>query len=384
MSKTWFKTPAPLPNNAQIAVIGGGIAGVTAYLHLRDKGFKTTLLERSERVFSNASGNPAAILEPFIGITETNRKIFYSKAFEYALSFYKTLHDNIFHPSELIKIPKDVNEKERFEKFVKNCDPAAALLKDNQLHFPQSGYVYPKNIEAQIEDYENCIVNKEITRLEFNEQWTLYDQDGDEVLNADAVILCNANDIKKIDQTKHIEMDEVQGRITYLKPQYKDNKILSGKKYLTPEVKTDHGNANICGATFEREYSLMTDLEADLDNIEQAPYPFEEKHIIGGRKSTRAMPRDHMPICGPVPDYAAYLEEYDGLHHGPRHKKFADAPYHENLYVCAGLGARGFLSAPLLARYLTAMIAGEKAPITETICHAIHPGRFIIRKLSKK
>ncbi|MBL4602173.1 MAG: hypothetical protein JKY84_05475 [Emcibacteraceae bacterium] len=52
--------------------------------------------------------------------------------------------------------------------------------------------------------------------------------------------------------------------------------------------------------------------------------------------------------------------------------------------MAVGLGARGFLSAPLLAKYLTSIISGEKPPFDEAICHALHPARFIVRQLSKK
>ncbi len=96
------------------------------------------------------------------------------------------------------------------------------------------------------------------------------------------------------------------------------------------------------------------------------------------------MSHDHLPLCGPAPDIDYYLNAYQDLHHGPNHKKFADAEYHKNLFIFSGLGSRGFLTGPLLAKYIVALMSGEYLPFNEKICHAIHPARFITRNLSKK
>ena len=112
------------------------------------------------------------------------------------------------------------------------------------------------------------------------------------------------------------------------------------------------------------------------------------------------MSPDHLPLMGGVPDHQAYEKSYQDLHHGPDHQEFRDAIYHKSLYVCAGLGARGMLTAPYLTNLLVELITGHTprsfAPsepyiIEETnssysqkILQALHPARFHIRQLIKK
>ena len=96
------------------------------------------------------------------------------------------------------------------------------------------------------------------------------------------------------------------------------------------------------------------------------------------------MTDDHFPLCGPVPDHTKYMTSYDNIHHGNKYEVYPDAPLHKNLFVLAGLGSKGFVSAPLLAKYLTSMLSAEPLPFDQKICHLLHPARFIIRELSKK
>ena len=116
MRKPWFKIPDAVPSGSHIAIIGGGIGGVTALDHLLKAGYKVTLIEKSDYLLSAASGNPAAILDPYISLGETNEKSFYLKAYQYALQYYKNLGEDIFIPCGLSKIAKNEQELNRFKK----------------------------------------------------------------------------------------------------------------------------------------------------------------------------------------------------------------------------------------------------------------------------
>jgi glycine/D-amino acid oxidase-like deaminating enzyme len=100
------------------------------------------------------------------------------------------------------------------------------------------------------------------------------------------------------------------------------------------------------------------------------------------------MSPDHLPLMGGVPDHQAYEKSYQDLHHGPDHQEFGSAIYHKSLYVCAGLGARGMLTAPYLTSLLVGLITGHTLgsydPYSEKVLQALHPARFHIRQLIKK
>lgn len=386
MSKPWFKTPSPVAPGSHIAIIGGGISGVTALDHLARAGYSVTLLEQSGSLLSGASGNPAAIIDPFISLGESSDKSFFLKAYQYALEYYQELGGDVFVSCGLSKIAKNEQEKIRYRKIAEQYLGDMMTFDKDRLIFENSGYVIPGLISARFEENSNILLSTPISEINLNDDnsWSLYADDKSQILRADAVILCNSYNAERISQTEHIKLDKMAGQISYISPEYSGNNVLCSNGYLTPIIKTPAGDANICGATFEKNDSLDLTEPAHMENVENAPYKFNSAKILGGRRAVRAMSHDHLPLCGAVADYKKYLSDYEDIHHGPDHKSFAEATYHPNLFVCTGLGARGFLSAPILAKYLTSLLVGNTPPFEQSICHAIHPARFIIRNLSKK
>jgi len=386
MPKPWFKVVPPLPPVSHIAIIGGGISGLCLLDHFVKAGHSVTLIEQSGALLSAASGNPAAIIDPFISLGQSAERSFYLEAYHYALHYYSNLGGDVFVPCGLIKIAKNEQENKRFKKIAGHYSNNILTHHRDRLIFPNSGYVIPGLLSARFEESSNILLNTKIAEINLNDDnsWSLYAHDKTQILGADAVILCNSYNVENLNQTEHIKLDKVIGQISYISPDYSGNNILCSEGYLTPTVMTPVGDANICGATFEKNERLDLTEAGHLENLENVPYKFNKMKILGGRRAIRAMSHDHLPLCGPVADYKKYLSDYDGLQHGPDHKSFADARYHPNLFVCAGLGARGFLSAPILGKYISSMLGGIEPPFEEKVCHAIHPARFIIRNLSKK
>src|SRR5512139_1924979 len=75
----WDQDPEPAPRPAfegpahcDVAVVGGGLAGVTAALELAERGYRVLLLE-AERIGSGASGRSGAQALP--GVAASQRKL---------------------------------------------------------------------------------------------------------------------------------------------------------------------------------------------------------------------------------------------------------------------------------------------------------------------
>jgi len=386
MHERWFRLPDPVKKGAHIAIIGGGISGVTLKQHIVNAGYNVTLIDKESQILSAASGNPAAIIDPFVSIGDGNEKNFHLIAYRYALQFYRSLGPDIFKPTSLIKLPKNSQEEKRFNKIAEHYNKEILYFDDGRLIFPNSGLVIPKEIAQHDSCADHRLQNVKINRIDRTneDKWSLFCDENTHILDVDVVILASAYGINEFLQSSHLELEKTAGQISYIRSSETINNIYCSEGYLTPTVNSPIGKVNIIGATFEKNSSLEISDQAHNDNLEKAPNDLDQVEVIGGRRGIRAMSKDHLPIAGPLPVYDDYLTDYADIRHGPKHKEFPEPSYHKNLYISAGLGARGFVTAPLLAKYITAIINGNEKPFSDAISNALHPARFIIRNLSKK
>lgn len=386
MHKPWFKPADPVKKNAHVAIIGGGICGVTLTHHLSNAGYNVTLVDQQNQILSAASGNPAAILDPYISIGESYEKSFHLEAYRYALQFYGSFGPDVFKPNTLVKLATNAQQKKRFREIAKQYDASILYFDKDRLIFPGSGLVTPNEMTGHFPNPECHLKNVNVNRLTKSHtgDWSIFCDKGTHLLDAEVVILSNSFGVNEITQSSHLKLDKRAGQISYLRTNRNVENIYCSDGYLTPPVNSPIGEVNIIGATFEKNNSLDISDIAHKENLQQTPVELGDIEVLGGRRGIRAMSKDHLPVAGPAPIYDEYLDAYSEIHHGPLHKKFPSAPYHKNLFIAAGLGARGFVTAPLIAKYLTAILSGDHYPFDEAICHALHPARFIMRNLSKK
>jgi tRNA 5-methylaminomethyl-2-thiouridine biosynthesis bifunctional protein len=383
--KPWFNSPKAISVGSSIVILGGGISGLMTAYHLQQKGYNITLIDKNHNLMSAASGNPVALLDPFLSLKHSTENSFYLNSYLYSVDFYKNLNKGIFNQCGLIKIPKNEMEKEHFKKIPLNYASDFLALQNDTLNFPTSGLIFPKKLAHVLSDQLTLILNTHVKKIsrEDNKKWVLYSSDNMPFMKADAIVICNSYDVSEFRQTQHLNLDKIFGQITYAAAQYSENSILCSDGYVSPVVMTDKGPAHIIGATFKRTFEFKITDEDHIENLNKSPLKFQPETIKGGRVGIRAVTTDHLPLSGPVANYKPYLEQYSDLHYGPNYKKFPLALYQPNLFVNVGLGARGFLSAPYIAKLLSEQITGNTPFVDHKIREAIHPARFIIRRLSK-
>ena len=76
-------------------VIGGGIAGCSTAYALANRGIAVTLIERHDKLASEASGNPLAMLYPKLSINPTMQSALALQGFEFTLNLLKKLPTSI-------------------------------------------------------------------------------------------------------------------------------------------------------------------------------------------------------------------------------------------------------------------------------------------------
>lgn len=383
--KPWFDRPATLKDGSKIAIIGGGICGLMMASHL-SKFFEIIVIEEKSSLMAGASGNPIAILDPYIALNHSVETEFYFTAYKYAVDFYNELPKDVFQKCGLLKLPRNTDEKNKFSKLSHELSPSIVQKKKEGLFFHNAGYIIPKKLGEFLSQNFEILLNTKITNMtnSKNQEWVLTNDKDNLEIEIDAVIICNSFNSYHLEQAKEVKLEKISGQITYLKSEQVIDNVYCSNGYLTPPVKTEYGTANICGATFDRESLSDIDDTSHKKNIQNSPVPLKSINILGGRRNIRAMTNDHLPICGALPKLHEYNKLYEGLHHGPYHKSFSSAPYHKGLYITVGLGARGFLTSPLLASYMLSLMRGGSEPFNKRVQHALHPARFMIRKLSKK
>ena len=352
--KPWFHRPPPLPKGSSIAIIGGGIAGLTAGLALQNNGYRVTVYERDSQPMNQASGNPAGILDPYINKGDGADVSFYRAALTHALDYFRALDPDIFLSQGLTK-----------------------FTGKDQLYFPDCGAISPPKIKDTLSAKLTIKSGVNIDHL----------TDCD---LADAVVICGGPASQNFTETNHLPLYPVRGQITLLDADQYDNPpphVLCGKGYLIPPLNLNGEMVMVTGASFGRGDTdtdiRQEDHQENLSNAEILWPAISERPVISGRCAIRAYSPDHLPICGPLPEYTKYSAAYKMLKHGPKHQDFISAPYHSGLYMIAGLGSRGFMSAPLLAEVLSALITGEPLPVPRAVYESLHPARFLIRKLIK-
>jgi tRNA 5-methylaminomethyl-2-thiouridine biosynthesis bifunctional protein len=74
----------------------------------------------------------------------------------------------------------------------------------------------------------------------------------------------------------------------------------------------------------------------------------------------RSGSKDYFPLVGKVIDVPFMLEKYPAVTRGAK----PEMKYVDNLFVCNGLGGRGFVFAPLMAKMLAeCIVEGEGVDI---------------------
>jgi len=104
-------------------VIGGGIAGCQSAWHLLATGWRVTLIERHEKLATEASGNIAGAILPKMTALESLGEDFYVQAFRYTLkqlAQLKASHKHIqYDLCGVLQLAHNAREEKRWDALQK-------------------------------------------------------------------------------------------------------------------------------------------------------------------------------------------------------------------------------------------------------------------------
>ena len=413
MSKTtaetpWFDYPKFNWGKKKAIVIGGGIAACQSAWHLAQTGWQVTLIERHEKLATEASGNIAGAILPKMTAQQSLGEDFYTQAFLYTLNQLQQLSKSGKEiKSDLcgvLQLAHNPREEKRWESlklrnfdndFLQCLDETQTLATSGintpykSTYIPQGGWVNPASFCEALIDSPDCtvILNQEALSLKKQQDdWQVLDSNQQLIAEAEVVVIANGRDLNQFEQSEYLPYMPVLGQTTQSTASEVSDKlktVIGHEGYLTPAV----DGQLIFGATFERNISdAVIKPESDQINQQQLhKYLPEFSDALVDVKSSHAGIRvttpDRFPYAGAIIDSDYFSEEYGDIHQGKHWKQYSSAQYLDGLFVLGGLGSRGLTTGGYCAAILADIINGKQP--NDTITKALHPARFAIKRLKQ-
>lgn len=367
------------PDGRGILIVGAGIAGATAARALAERGYTATVLERGA-IANGASGNEAAVLFPQLTKRWTPAAVWYFTAYSYILQQLKRWQveglDIPHTQCGMLRLPRHAEEETQLRTLNETLglDPtivhwlerdnasanAGIRLPSGAAYFLQGTWLNPARLCAALLQHENITVHthtavSSLTRR--GGQWRATTAAGS-LFEAAHCILATAQDTAMLAPQYGLKLSPVAGQVslfTAADAATPLRSILCRSGYIIPV-----GEHILVGATYnhpapnqpidEHLCAVTTANHAHNQHEVEALLPGWLKNPpIAGRTSLRATTPDRLP-------YVGQLEE--------------------GLWITAGHGSRGMLSAPLAAEVLASAIHSEPTPVTAALMHAVSPSRF--------
>ncbi len=384
-------------------VIGGGIAGCSTAFALSRRGISTTIIERHHALAQEGSGNPVAMLYPKFSTKPDFASQFALLGFQFTLSLLKQLpvSNTIFNACGLIQLAFDAREQVRQQAILQleglalfqymdtqaASEIAGISLKTGGLYLPQAGWVKPKDWCEWLCSPPLITTSTSTNALKIEKkinQWQVID-DKNIVYEADTVVICNANDIKQFKPCASAEITPVRGQVNFFAQNSYSrqmNTIICSDHYLSPSVDGIHS----IGTTYAPNDTNPMLSEADtrgnmnaLNSISPELSKCLSAEIAHGRVGWRSQTLDYMPLAGQLLDEQVIRTKPPRYNANP-----ADLPWLAGLYVNAGHGSKGMITAPICGELIASSITSSEAPIDEKLASKLNPSRFLLRELGLK
>ncbi len=373
----WYAPPRPCKRPQSVAIIGAGISGLMTAWTLKRAGYAPVVYDQADRLLAEASGNPVAVLEPWIDLGVTAAARFAQAATLYALSWYGRHGGDAFAATGVLLRDDPLRLAAIRDTGIL---PAEDLEQsDHGLLYKTAGMINTARLAAILATDVDIRLNSALVDLP----------------DADVVIVAASFASEQLAGFP-LSLVARRGQVTVIPGDPGIDTVISGGGYVTPAFATA-GDAHpvdrrfLVGASFApadpttdawramsetdraENFRILSELVPQASSIKPS--------AAIDRVGLRATTADHLPIMGGIPD-GTYAAAYAGLSQG-RRGPYPIVPYRSGVYVLTALGARGYLTAPLLAHSLVALIEGTPNPLERPILDALHPGRDVIRTIKR-
>ncbi|MBI2380010.1 MAG: bifunctional tRNA (5-methylaminomethyl-2-thiouridine)(34)-methyltransferase MnmD/FAD-dependent 5-carboxymethylaminomethyl-2-thiouridine(34) oxidoreductase MnmC [Gammaproteobacteria bacterium] len=403
----WFRWPAP-PGERHALIIGAGLAGATTAHALAERGWRVEVFERHGRPGAEASGNLAGALYPHLHSRYTPATRLFLSAYGFALRQLGRLRgEGKDFPGEscgVLMLAHDEERRAQWQAILDGLGLPAAVLRElpgdalpwpaphGGLCFPEGGWLEPGVFCAALLEHPQIRLHYGADIAHWRRDpagtWVLLDGQDGGLARAPVLILATGSASYGQAWSSELPLGRVRGQVSYAEPSASSQKleqVLCYEGYMTPL----HRGRHCLGASYERGvegYALSeTEHEENREKLRRVLPELELNlpPLAEGRVGYRLSCRDHLPIVGPLPDFAAFREDYAEIWRGFAPEHYAPPRYQDGLYLNIAHGSRGLTTAPLSAEFLAAQLSGEPSPLPAALAEALCPARFLIRELQK-
>jgi len=360
-------------------IIGGGIAGCSVAFHLSKVSKNILLVDRNSTVGSGASGAAGAFLSPLLG-KNNPLKILVSKALKYSVEFYKQNTSEYISNDGIVRIPKDEIDDKKFQGYIPYLDFDYEKKEDGYFFDIGSKVNSAKACEVLAQDVEKKF-NMEVNTIEYKDDTWILNND----LQTTNLILTTGADITLINHEDYFNIRPVWGQridietSTQVKHNYHKNCSISSSQEISNDkyqvtigathniYNCDHKVCSYClkipNISDRRRFtcdnaSIQEDTEKLLKSSKQI-MELKDIKVLNTKIGARASSVDYLPMVGELINSEQTLEKYPYIKKGSK-VPTKDFVRYKNLYVLNGVGGRGFVLSPYLAKQLVDNILEDK------------------------
>ena len=366
----WFRLPAP-PDPAgadPVLVVGAGLGGCALVRALARRGRRSLLIDRGADLARGASGNPAAVVKPFVSRAPSAAEAFHLEAFT---ALERGLGEDELHRRagfaacgalQLTERPYPARAPYRVVDVAEAAGLAGTRLPSGGLFFERAGRLDPAALCRALADAS--LVERAVS-AEIHEPvrdadggWEVRARDGRR-WRAPTLVLATGADLAATPWTRELPIVPARGQISRFRTGGDAPRcVVTGRHYVIPD-----GDTLLVGATFGRgdtdpavraaDHAANRDgLAALLPGLAFDPAP------LAGYAGVRATTPDRLPLVGPVPDLAACRRVYADLGDGRPATRYPPLPTVAGLAALGGFGSRGAVTALFCAELVADWLVG--------------------------
>lgn len=362
--------------NYDVIVIGAGIAGCSSAYFLKAKGLSVLVLDRAGIATAGGSAAAGAFVSPKIG-KGSSLQTFTNEAFEFSKNFYLNFFPKHFKQTGVIRIPKDKEDAKLFHEYEKHDRSKRVWVNEANLEklgiknaqesflFNEAGVCdAPQMCQALLEGIDYAKYDVKSLNYE-NHLWQVGDY------TANKLVLATGYENKFFD-LRYMGVKGTWGT----RGDYETKLDLDVSMHKKISVSANINGLVKVGATHEKEVSCcIRCVEKPLKGLLAIASEMVDTSDFKLKKTfcgMRAGSKDYFPLVGSVIDSNEMLEAYPKLVQGAKLKE--QPKRMDNLYVCNGLGGRGFVFAPFIGKMLADNIVDGK-----TIDARVNPDRLFLK-----